>query len=597
MLPLPLFGLGVRVQTATVTAIRRCCATVTWSLWVEVLFSRLFFFLFFSPSLFSCRITGPSGVFAGYEYAKRYGSSKKVCLFEREAELGGRFLDIRQDSFNANLRLPMGGMRWYEYGLSGTMGAYTRLANELGIERFADYWVDGGRPFSSQFTFVQARGVRSYPLNSADIQGRFLNVTDSVGVLWKRVLERYEQSPGEAARSPSLRDFVTSTVGSEAFEFLNSMNRYRSFFQYAFDVPAFLDMMKWSDQFSGALRSYPSGGMSEFPRRMALKIQEVGGRVFTSHPILSINRAGVAAGKRDHDLGTVPAGARFVLESDTHRIYTPQLAIAIPGNDMAASAGLSGDLIDDLRKSKYVQAFLGQEVVIVGMQFNRRWWLEASGFKTGQAQLDEGISSYAHIFTNATVYGYENNITRPVFLDDRVKVQIWRRLRDARGLAGVEDEVLRQLRFIYPDVVDIPRPTKTVFHYFESGWSSLSHGASDNGINLNTLAEWANHPSDVAAENCSLVLPCDAWDARKMGWVAGGWDIASQWLNRCHGTQLNDVYTDCNPYTQPPLNQTWCDCQRGTTMPLEGQNYVNLNCPDRQTEFVDQFIVPESSLA
>lgn len=71
---------------------------------------------------------GIGGVYTAYELTKR---GHFVCLFEGTDRVGGRFDD---PVIAGGGRLPMGGMRFYEFG-NHTMELWTKLADELGIQR------------------------------------------------------------------------------------------------------------------------------------------------------------------------------------------------------------------------------------------------------------------------------------------------------------------------------------------------------------------------------------------------------------------------------------------------------------------------------
>lgn len=72
------------------------------------------------------------------------------------------------------------------------------------------------------------------------------------------------------------------------------------------------------------------------------------------------------------------------------------------------------------------------------------------------------------------------------------------------------------------------------------------------------------------------MLPSDAWAVRESGWAAGAFGISVAWLKRCHGIDLDNSYDYCKPYTQLPLNQTWCDCTG--KVPPEGLKYQRQHC-------------------
>ncbi len=517
---------------------------------------------------------GPGGTFTGYQLAKKYGQDARVCLFERESFLGGRFLDELQPD---GLRIPMGGLRFYEYGLSGTTQLYVDLANELNITRYADYLTDG-EPTVKGHNYAAARGQAVNDEDFEVLAERYVGLTsNNLSVLYGRMVQVYNSTTGPqtTAKFSSLTAWVRSLFNDETSKFLADTDRYRSDFNDPNDVPSWMEGYLWDSQFDDSIRSYPEGGMSAFCRQMASAITQLNHDNFVvlSQPVLSVNTY------------TGPMEAvNYQVETPDFTVFAGTAIIAIPGFDYnpyneTGYGGLSGDVADNIRATKYFKTYLPDPVAIVAQQWPNRWWeSSSSGFTSGQAFTRAGLGSYAHIFTNATQYEYNANLTRTVYNDDLVQVRMWQEINRTQGIAGVEAEAIRSIQLVYPNIT-IPKPIKTLYHYHPAGWSWLRTGSFNENVTVHTLSDWAVAPLQRDVSNCTLVLPTDAWGVRESGWAAGAWGVAVKWLKNCHGIDIPNAFNICNPYVDPPLNQTWCDCKPNTIIPPAGLEYRKTYCP------------------
>ena len=511
---------------------------------------------------------GPGGSHAAYQYAKRYGKSKKVCVFEKSPpETGcGRFMDILQPNGE---RIPMGGLRWYETGNSTTQ-LYTQLANELGIERHGDYLTDWVVTGHQQ---LRIRGLSNFLNSSVTDQqreryslGQF-DSPDVTGELYAGMVASYKNDPNDAASNASVSAWAQRLFNDEALWLLKDTDRYRSDFKDANDAPSWMEGYLWDGQFDGP-RTYPNGGMSSFCRGMLSRVEEEGGLVFYGDNAEVLSIKGQSTGSSDFT---------YELETKKYRIEAPSLAIAVPGIYLA---NMTGNIVEAIRDTKFYKAYLPDKVAIVGQTWPRKWWLEAEEFTSGQAQLQDGFNSYAHIFTEATPYESNQNLTRSVYCDDLDSILLWESAYATQGIEGIAKQARLGLQVLYP-TVDIPEATSTLYHVHPAGWSWLKAGSYDQGITTATLNDWAVNPLSDLVPECSLMLPTDAWAVQESGWVAGAWGTTVSWMNRCHGTSLSNDYNVCQPYFAPPLSQSWCDCDgaEGQIIPPEGLAYRELHCP------------------
>lgn len=208
---------------------------------------------------------GPGGSFTAYQLAKKYGSSKRLCLFESKSEAGGRWFDVLQSS---GLRIPQGGLRWYEFG-NATMKLYTQLADELNITRHADLDTD---VIVNGHRYTNMRGQSSVDPLFQDLVPRYINViganeTDTSGFLYGKLVEKYLANATEVAGYSGMAQFAARTFNAETLDYLRDgdrfllcvisfmfvifLVRYRSDFDDANDTPSWMEGYLWDAAFDG----------------------------------------------------------------------------------------------------------------------------------------------------------------------------------------------------------------------------------------------------------------------------------------------------------------------------------------------------------
>lgn len=404
---------------------------------------------------------------------------------------------------------------------------------------------------------MEARGVPSFKGDWQSFVHRYKGLAeshapDTVAALMQQIEGNCTQDPDKCGASVGLRQYAAQLFNWETASFLHDTDRYRSDFEEAFDVPSWMVAYQWDLGFDGP-RSYPVGGMSEFCRRMVDRMLGTGrARVFLSEPVV----------KADLD-----GEARYRLVTASRRIVTSErLVLALPAVDYDS---LSGGLIDDLRATSYFDAVLSDEVAIVGHTWAKRWWDESrTGFCTGQAVTTSTLNLYSHIFTNFTAYEWPLMAARSVFCDGKTEVAYWKSAA-ALGIHQVEQEAIKGLQEVYPDVGTIPKPDQTLFKLHRAGWSWLKAGSYAKGITAETCAKFAAEPSKVLRRRippCTLALPTDSWGVRNSGWGAAGVGIAVDWLNQCFGFNISNRYDICNPHQGWPTYQTWDDCHASSLL-------------------------------
>jgi len=198
--------------------------------------------------------------------------------------------------------------------------------------------------------------------------------------------------------------------------------------------------------------------------------------------------------------------------------------------------------------------------------------------KGGQLSTTQGLNSYAHFFTSDTIYEYQRNVTRSVYCDDEIKIDHWNNIINNRS--KLEEEVRRGLALLFnTSEGNIPEhPVATFRHLWESGWSWLKTGSSENGQDNQALSNWAwNAGPSFGYRNCSLFLPTDSWDVTASGWGIAAWLISAEWLTQCAHAPPIDTNYYCNPQPFDGV-QDWCTCMPGTKIPPHKQAFYKANC-------------------
>ncbi len=173
---------------------------------------------------------------------------------------------------------------------------------------------------------------------------------------------------------------------------------------------------------------------------------------------------------------------------------------------------------------------------------------------------------------------YDHNVTRSVYTDSLIHTMFWQKLYENKGEAGVEEEAVRSLQALMPDVT-IPKPLKTIYYYTPGIHANQKAGSYRKGLTNEHILEWASKKPLADTPQCKLVLATDSFNPRMVGWAQAGWVLIADWFKHCEGIEIDSQIDYCKPYTGAPLFRTWCDCRPGSAIPPEGLAYIAQNCP------------------
>lgn len=449
---------------------------------------------------------GAGGLHTAFRLAPDMGEG--VCLFEKEAELGGRIHDEPRDPSDPD------SPRWGTGALRVMEGqdVLFNLATELGITL---------ELAPGQADLIHARGTFAY--DKDDLAPRYgftpiAMVDDQETALYELLLDNPMRP--NVANFADFRSYVRAVVGGEGFAFLHDMSRFRADFEYPLDARGYMDYLdeEWNVCCDP---SYPVGGMSEFIRGMEREARADGARIFTSEPVLEIRRNGDA----------------YEVLTETHLANASRVVIAVPP---VALDHIEGDVVEEIREQPEYQSIIAVRVATVTQWWNERWWdaIDASlDNQVWRAWTTEHCVNFVEIPLGA--YGRDQMVTRSVYDDDLSCVQFWEETFAAGGVEAVEAEVQRGLEMLFvdnglspnPDPSPIPQPVRTHVQIWPAAWHWLRAGTTFTNAQI---FDWALEP--LAGEEVALVG--EAYNVNRSGWSDGAYKSSINLLNMRYGMSL-----------------------------------------------------------
>lgn len=460
-----------------------------------------------------CEVAIVGGGAGGLHTAFRLGPTlgDKVCLFEKEEQLGGRIHDMSFDNNPASPRVGVGARRVME----GQTVLFA-LAEELGLTletqgEFADLINARGVFGFAKDTLLSA----AYPKIPADPDPAL----DQESWLYNQL--RFGPQRANANSYPDFRSYIRSVSGEEEYEFLRDMSRFRGDFEYALDARGYLDFLdeEWD---VCCTPSYPVGGMSTFITGMQAKARGKGVRIYTSEPVLSVDR--MAGG--------------FRLETAKRKVKAQKLVLAIPP---VAFDSMTGDVIDDVTSQEEFQEIVGVKVVTITQWWPNAWWQDirdpgkTEGNQIWRAWTTQHCVNFIEIPMEP--YAAQQKVTRSVYDDDQRCVEFWENAAK-QGTAVVEAEIARGLAHLFSDnglslpaSVSIPTPLKTHVQIWPAAWHWLRAGAKQTNAQVTS---WAVEP--LPGEQVALVG--EAFNPQRSTWSDGAFKSSIKLLNEKYGMDL-----------------------------------------------------------
>jgi protoporphyrinogen oxidase len=450
---------------------------------------------------------GAGGLHTAYRLAPTLGS--RVCLFEKEAELGGRIHDVTFDGKPDSPRIGVGARRVME-----GQEVLFNLAKELGLELESP---------PNGTDLVQARSMFSYE-KDAIWKAKYPSLAaptkaDKDQETW--LYDQLRTSPERAnAAAYSFEAYTRKVIGDEGWNFLRDMSRFRADFEYPLDARGYLDYL--DEEWDVCCQpSYPIGGMSAFIRGMEAQAHKAGARLYANEPVSAID-------KRD---------GRYVITTSKRTVEATKVVIAVPPTGFEK---IGGDVADRIKARSEYQSIVGVKVVTITQWWPYSWWKDiknpqsTENAQTWRAWTTEHCLNFIEIPINP--YAVAQNVTRSAYVDNAACATYWEDLAK-QGNDKVEAELAKGLTALFnngvsvPATITIPKPTKTFVQVWPAGWYWLKSGAS---ITNAQLAEWAIEP--LAGESVGLVG--EAYNVQRSGWSDGAYKSSIHLLNAKYGANL-----------------------------------------------------------
>jgi glycine/D-amino acid oxidase-like deaminating enzyme len=456
-----------------------------------------------------CDVLIIGGGAGGLHTAFRLGQQHRysVCLFEREARLGGRIFDVSLDGTDTSPRFGVGARR-----IEPEQPVLRGLAKELGIDyNFVPYRDDlillrGHHAFSKDEIAKLA-----YPC----LAGLAKNTKGDSAVenaLYKQLRRRHNLKD-----FPDFPSYVRATVGVEGYHYLLDTSHFRGDFEYPLDARGYLDWLDEDFTLDQTQAAYPVGGMSEFIRGMARDAETSGVRIFTAEPVTSLNET--------------PSGYEALTRD--YRVNARRVVIAV---DAAALPKIRGNVVQAIVKSPQYRQLIGVKVVTVTQWWAKAWWMKAY---PGKDIRRLWTTDYCLNFMEIPVdpYGINQLVTRTVYTDEMSCVALWEQLR-ATSLQSVDAEISRELRQIFPKA-EIPKPLKTYVQIWPDAWYWLKAGSRFSNADI---AKWAINPIPGDA----VYLVGESYNPQRSTWSDGAYKSSIATLNAHFGFNLSTESTTAN---------------------------------------------------
>ena len=437
---------------------------------------------------------GAGGLHTAYRLAPELG--KGVCLFEKDAELGGRIRDLPMNPQDpSSPRFGVGARRVME-GQEVLFG----LAEELGLELETP---------ETGSDLINARGA--FSLSKEALTGLYPGMTmhgdpdiDQESFLYDVL--RFGSEREHAGGYADFPTYVRSVVGQDGYWYLHDMSRFRGDFEYSLDARGYLD---WLDEEWDVCctASYPRGGMSAFIFGMEREAAADGARIYKSDPVARIDR--------------VPSGYR--LNTANHVVFAKKLVIAVPPDGMK---WIGGAVAEAIKAQPEFQQLVGVRVVTITQWWPEAWWAQIrdaadpSAAPVWRAWTTEHCMNFIEIPLES--YAASQKVTRSVYDDDAACVAFWEDLAK-QGTAAVEAEIEKGLLHMFaangvtaPALTDLPDPVRTHVQVWPAAWYWLKAGSPFTNADIQA---WAVEP--LPGEPVGLVG--EGYNPQRSGWSDGAY--------------------------------------------------------------------------
>ena len=460
---------------------------------------------------------GIAGSYLAMRLSKKYG--KDICLFDKDKHTGGRLYDIPVNS--EKLRSPkigIGGRR-----VLASQEIMMNLAKELDIRL--------QKPKTAE-EFCFARGKYYFTTKSKD-KDVFANLYGGLRI--DRSHSDYEfqltqtlfNSPERKniISHPNLRTYIASALGDAGYQFLYDMTRFKSDFTYAIAAKDYIDWLETEYTYDLDAR-YPVGGMSQFVKKLTLKAQKFGARIFKPERIISINK--------DKYSG-------YRLSSTQRKIRADKVIIAAPAPELTE---INGDIVDAIRSGSPLEYIIGVNVMTITQWYKNAWWMRSKRFSNGKRVWRAWTtdSCIRAIEIPQEPYLIRQKVLRVAYSDDPNCIEHFNFLKKT-NFTKLEDKIRNGLQHLFTNNgittrIRIPKATRTVIQEWPGAWYWIKAGSP---FSARYIAHWASKP--LEGENVGLAS--DSYFLQRSGWSEAAILSAMQLLKR----QYSDVIYNISNHT------------------------------------------------
>lgn len=444
---------------------------------------------------------GPAGVYLAYKLAPTHG--KRVCLFEKEATLGGR---MRDESLT-------------EPGI--WVGTGARRVNE--VQTFV---LELGKELGIEFQTPEKRSQLIYHKKKHGFSSNdFLSIYPKLKGPFDKdprttrddeIYTLLVKEKAQAKEFPNLLSYMKAIAGESETEFLRGIQRFHADFDYDISPANYLDYLEEENKTSSVNR-YPVGGMSAFIRRMEEVATKYEVQFFKSEPLVSFTPQTVDSG--------------YELITPKHKVLVKKLVLAIPPTGMNH---VTGPLAEEIRSQPEYQALLPIRIVVINQWWDKAWWesvrdpkVSGNTGKTWRAWTDEHCVNHTEIPQEK--YAAAGKVTRSVYSDDMKCVKFWEDLYHSGGIEAVEAEVVKGLTLVFntpfaKKKLILPRPLKTTMQLWPAGWYFVKAGSQ---VSNAEISKWSQEPIKGRFD---LMMVGEAYWPNRPGWSEGAYFSVNELL-------------------------------------------------------------------
>ncbi|XP_032219406.2 uncharacterized protein LOC116602233 [Nematostella vectensis] len=401
---------------------------------------------------------GFSGLYHAYQLLKT-GKETSVCVFEEDSRLGGRIWD---HAFKEAPNVAVGLGAWR---IDKKHPVMIKHLAELEISHVEWSFIEP--------SLIESRGIVAN--NHEDIKKAFpyLKAHRKFGPMSSSELLSYALKPEHAANAESyatVNTYVSNHITHEGAEYLSELYGYKGDYTDFISPRSYMEFTEMSLKLADKYIR-PVGGMSTIITVLKQRIEALGGKIYTSTAVKTIEREG--------DI--------YVLMTPSLRVQTPKLVIAVPPVQFEEINGSVAKRIHDSPQFRSIQpipAFKGAAV------YDKAWWesvnVAGKPITPGQKFISSSNclgTTLAHRDKGPSGAG----VLHTLYSDGECARQ-WADIAKLQK-HFLDTEVHRALEAKFNTT--IPKPRDSAYHYWDSAWHFQKPGTT---FSMEDISNWAKRP-------------------------------------------------------------------------------------------------------